>query len=439
MDYKIEKISSNQMKLEVTVSAEEYQASLKKSFEKNREMFQIQGFRKGKAPYEMVKRKFGVEALYEDADNFSLNDSYFKIVEENKIESVDYPQIDITDRSEEEGLKYTAIVDVIPEFVLPEINGMEVPKHDHPFSETDVDNEMEAMREKNSRLLSKAEGSAAEKGDHVSIDFDGTVDGVAFDGGASQDFDLELGSGSFIGNFEEQLEGLKVGEEKDVVVTFPEAYGVDELNGKEAIFKVKLNGIKTKELPELNDEFASEVSEFETVEELRGDLHKRMKEDYDKHMEDAARESALTALVEKTDIDVPNALVERQLDNMVKDLVQRLSYQGLDLKTYYQLTGSTEESSREQMKENAVKRAKTDLVIDKLIENSEVETTEDELIELAKEYAKMYSQDEKFSEQLLKTNKSGLEHDVKLKKVLADLVTKVTFVDGHDPMAHHEE
>lgn len=439
MDYKIEKISSNQMKIEVTVSAQEYQDSLKKSFEKNRDFFQIQGFRKGKAPYEMVKRKFGVESLYEDADNFALNESYFKIVEENKVESVDYPEIDITERSEEAGLKYTAIVDVVPEFELPEANGLEVPRHDHPFSEADVDRELEAMRSKNARLLPKADGLAAEKGDHVSIDFDGSVDGAAFDGGKAEDFDLELGSGSFIGNFEEQVEGLKVGEEKDVVVTFPEAYGVDELNGKEAVFKVKVNGIKTKELPELNDEFASEVSEFETVEELRGDLHKRMKADYDKHMEDAAREGALTALVEKTEISVPKALVERQLDNMVKDLEQRLTYQGLDLKTYYQLTGTSEESSREQMRENAVKRAKTDLVVDKLIAGSDVEATEDEMKELAKEYAKMYSQDDKFAEQLIKTNQAGLEHDVKLKKVLADLVSKVTFVEGHDHMAHDAE
>lgn len=439
MDYKIEKVSSNQVKVEVTLTAEEYQDSLKKSFEKNREYFQIQGFRKGKAPYQMVKKKFGVEALYEDADNFALNDSYFKIVEENKIDAVDYPAIDITDRSEETGLKYTAVVDVIPEFELPSVEGMEVVKHDHPFSEADVDSELEKMREQNSRLLPKAEGEAAAKGDHVSINFDGSVDGVAFDGGKAEDYDLELGSGSFIGNFEEQLEGLKVGEEKDVVVTFPESYGVENLNGKEAVFKVKLNGIKVKELPELNDEFASEVSEFETVEELRGDLHKRMKEDYNKHMEDAAREGALTALVEKTEIAVPKALIEHQLDNMVRDLEQRLSYQGLDLKTYYELTGTSEETSREQMRGNAEKRAKTDLVVDKLIQDSAVEATEEELKELAKEYSVMYSQDDKFADQLLASNKSGLEHDVKLRKVLADLVTKVTFVEGHDHMAHDAE
>ena len=436
MDYKIEKVSSSKLKIEVTVSPEEYQAHLKQSYEKNKEYFQVQGFRKGKAPYNMVKKKFGAEALYEDADNFALNESYFKIIEESKLAPVDYPQIDIKDRSEEAGLTYTAEVEIIPEFDLPDYNGMEVARHEHPFLESDVDTELENMRGQNARLLSREDGQAAEKGDFVTLDFDGSIDGEAFDGGKAEGYELELGSGSFIGNFEEQLEGLRVGDEKDVVVTFPENYGVDHLNNKEATFKVKIHDIKFKEMPELNDEFASEVSEFETVEELRGDLHKRMKADYDKHMEEAAREGALTTLVEKTEIEVPQALVERQLDMMIKDLEQRLSYQGMDLKTYYDLTGSNEAATREQMQDNAVKRAKTDLVVEKLIEVSGVEASDEEVMELAKEYAKAYNQDDAFAETLVKSNRDGVEHDVQLKKVLSQLVEKVTFVEGHDHAAH---
>ncbi|MFB0957470.1 MAG: trigger factor [Clostridiaceae bacterium] len=437
MDYKIEKVSSNKLKFDVTVSKEEYQAHLKQSFEKNREYFQIQGFRKGKAPYEMVKRKFGVEALYEDADNFALNESYFKIIQESKLDPVDYPQIDITDRSEEEGMKYTAVVEIVPEFTLPEVDGLEVVQHNHPFSEADVDAELERMRGEGSRLVSREEGQAAEKGDFVNLDFDGSIDGVAFDGGKSEGYELELGSGSFIGNFEEQLEGLKVGDEKDVVVTFPEQYGVDHLNGKEATFKVKINDVKYKELPELNDEFASEVSEFETVEELRGDIHRRMKEDHTRHMEEAAREGALNSLVEKTELEVPKALVERQLDLMLKDLEQRLSYQGMKLETYFELTGSTEAATRDQMRDNAVRRAKSELVIEKMLDQSALEVTEEEILELAKEYAKAYNQDEKFAETLVQSNKEGVQRDVKLKKVLDELVSKVKFVEGQDPMAHN--
>lgn len=436
MDYKIERISSSRLKIEVTLSAEEYQENLKKSYEKNREFFQVQGFRKGKAPYDMVKRKFGVETLYEDADNFALNDSYFNIVEENKLAPVDYPQIDIQERSETEGMKFTAEVEVIPEFELPDYNGMEVSRHEHPFSEADVDARLEEMRSQNSRLISREESEAAQKGDHVNLDFDGYVGGEPFAGGKAEGYDLELGSGSFIGNFEEQLEGLKVGDEKDVVVTFPDNYGEESLNGKEATFKVKINDIKYKEMPELDDEFASEVSEFETVEELRGDLHREMKEDYDRHMEEAAREGALMTLVEKTEIEVPGALVERQLDMMMKDLEQRLSSQGMDLNTYYQITGADETKAREQMRENAQKRAKTDLIVDKLIESAGYEATKEEMLELAKTYAKQYNQDEKFAETLIKSNGEGLQHDVKLKKVLDDLVGKVKFVEGHDHMAH---
>lgn len=430
MDYNIEKIASNRLKIEVTISAEEYQQNLKKSYEKNKEYFEVQGFRQGKAPYAMVKRKFGVEALYEDADNFALNESYFKIVEENDVEAVDYPEIDIQERSEEVGMKYTAEVEIIPEFELADYNGMEVVKHDHPFSEADVDAELENMRTQNARLISREEDEVSQKGDSVNIDFDGYVDGEQFEGGQAESYELELGSGSFIGNFEEQLEGLKAGEEKDVVVTFPENYGVDTLNNKEATFKVKVNDIKYKELPELDDEFASEISEFETVEELRGDLHKRMKESYDNHMEEAAREGALTTLVEKTEIDVPNALVERQLDMMIKDLEQRLMQQGMDLKTYYEITGSTEADSKEQMKDNAVKRAKTDLIIEKLVEEMNPEITDEEVMDLAKDYAKAYNQDEEFAETLIQSNRAGVEHDVKLKKVLAELVSKVKFIDA---------
>lgn len=430
MDYNIEKISSNRLKIEVTISAEEYQQNLKQSYEKNKEFFEVQGFRLGKAPYAMVKRKFGVEALYEDADNFALNESYFKIVEENDVQAVDYPEIDIKERSEEIGMKYTAEVEIIPEFELADYNGMEVVKHDHPFSEADVDAELENMRTQNARLISREEDEVSQTGDSVNIDFDGYVDGEQFEGGQAESFELELGSGSFIGNFEEQLEGLKAGEEKDVVVTFPEDYGVDTLNNKEATFKVKINDIKYKELPELDDEFASEISEFETVEELRGDLHKRMKKSYDEHMEEAAREGAITTLVENTEIEVPNALVERQLDMMLQDLEQRLMQQGMDLKMYYEITNSSEADSKEQMRDNAVKRAKTDLIVEKLIEQINPEVTDEEVMDLAKEYAKAYNQDDEFAETLIKSNRVGVEHDVKLKKVLDELVSKVKFVDA---------
>lgn len=436
MDYKVEKLGKNRVKLEVTVSAEVYNEAIQKSFEKNREYFQIQGFRKGKAPFGMVKKRYGVEAFYEDADMIALNDAYIKILDDENINPVSQPDVDIVERGEGKDFKFIIEVDTIPEFDLPDFKGMEVEKHVHEFEESVVDAELESMREQNARIKSDTEKNL-EKGDIAVFDFAGTIDGKEFDGGTAENYELEIGSGSFIGNFEDQMEGMKVGDEKDVVVTFPEKYGVPELDGKEATFKVKLNDVKIKELPELDDDFASEVSEFDTLDELRGDVHKRLKADYDKHMEDAASEGALNKAVEMTDIELPKAMIDRQVDIMINELGQKLSMQGMDLAQYFTLTGSDEEKTREMMRPNAERRAKTDLVIQKIMEVNKVEATDEELSQLAKDYAKMYNQDEKFEKMILESNKAGLEHDVKLKKVLKDLVDNAKFVDnGHD---HHHE
>lgn len=259
---------------------------------------------------------------------------------------------------------------------------------------------------------------------------------MEFQGGSAENFELEIGSGSFIGDFEEQMEGMKVGEEKDVVVSFPEKYGVAELDGKEANFHVKLNDIKVKELPELDDDFASEVSEFDTLDELRGDLHKKLKADYDRHMEEVARESALSKAVDLTELELPNGIIDRQVDIMLNELSQKLSMQGMDLKQYFELTNSTEEKTRESMRPNAEKRAKTDLVINKLMDELNFEASEEEVSNLAKDLTKQYNQDEKFEKMILENNKEGLIHDVKLKKVLNYLVENADFVEGEHEEGH---
>ncbi len=436
MEYKIEKLSSNKVKINVTVPAEEYGKALKKSYEKNKEYFQVQGFRKGKAPYEMVKRRYGVESLYEDADNFALNDSYFKIVTDENIKIAGQPMIDIVSRAENEPFVYTAEVEVVPEFEVADYNGMEVERHEHPWDESLVDEELENMRKQNARIKTREEGEAVENGDTVNLDFKGFIDDVAFKGGEAAGHELEIGSGSFIGNFEEQLIGLKVGEEKDVIVSFPEKYGVEELNGKEATFKVKINDIKVKELPELDDDFASEVSEFETVEELRGDIKKKMKEDHDQHMEDAAKDAVLVTVAEKTELEVPEAIVESEIDNMLKDLEQKLMYQGMNLDTYYKMINMDEKAARESMKKDAAKRAKVNLVMEKLLAASDYQPSEEEIKAMAEKYQKQYNADEKFAERLLENNKEGLISDVKFHKILSDMVSKVKWVEGHHDHDH---
>lgn len=442
MEYNIEKTGKSSIKIEVTVPAEVYNEALKKSFEKNREYFHVEGFRKGKAPYGMVKKRYGVEALYEDADNIVLNDTYFNIIKDEDLKPVDYPKIDITERGENKEFKYTAEVETEPEFDLPDFKGMKVEKHVHPFDESSVDDRLSEMREQNARILSKPEKDL-EKGDTAVFDFEGTIDGKEFQGGSADNYELEIGSGSFIGNFEEQMEGMKVGEEKDVTVTFPEKYGVPELNGKEAVFHVKLNDIKVKELPELDDEFASEVSEFETLDELRGDVSKNLKADYDKHMEDAAREGALSKAVDMTEIEIPSAMVDRQVDRMINELGQKLQMQGMEMKQYFEMAGSDEEATREMMRPNALRRAKTDLVVEKLIKDLKVEAADEELKAIAEDYSKLYGQDDKFTEMLLTSNREGIEHDVKLKKVLDHLVENAEFVEpsehDHDHEGHDHE
>ena len=431
MEFNIEKISSNKVKINVTVPAEDYAKALKKAYEKNRDFFQVQGFRKGKAPYEMVKRKYGIEALYEDADNFTLNDSYFKIVNDEDLKVAGQPVVEIQSRGENEPFIYSAEVEIIPEFEVAAYEGLEVPRHEHPWDESAVDDELETMREQNARITPKAEGEAIAIGDTVNLDFEGFIDGVPFQGGKAAGHDLEIGSGSFIGNFEDQLVGLKVDDEKDVVVAFPEKYGVDELNGKEATFKVKINDIKVKELPELDNDFASEVSEFETVEDLRGDLSRKMREEYDLHMAESAKEAVLNAVTDKTELDVPEAIVENEIDNMLKDLEMKLSYQGMNLEGYYNMMGLSEANARETMKTDAARRAKTNLIIDKLVANSDYEATDEDIRAIADKYAKQYKQDEKFAQRLIDNNKSGLINDIKLQKILDDMTAKVKWVEGH--------
>lgn len=429
MDYKIENMENNIVKIDVTVSAEDFKGALKKSYEKNKEYFSIQGFRPGKAPYAMVVKRYGVEPLLEDAANIAINESYPQIVEEKKINVVDMPEIDITNIGDNEEFKYTAKVAVLPEFNLPEYKGLKAEKHDHPFDENIVEEEIKKLQQQSARIQKKEADEAIEDGDIVKFDFEGKIDGVPFEGGKADNYELTIGSKSFIGNFEEQMVGLKAGEEKDVVVTFPEEYGQENLNGKEAVFHVKINEISKKILPEIDDDFASEVSEFETLDDLRNDISKKKKEEYEKHMEEAAKENALTALVNATDLEVPAPMVERQIDNILRDMEQRLSYQGINLKQYYELLGTDEAKTRESVKDGAKKRVKTDLVMDKLIEKLAYAPTEEEVKELAESYAKQYGAegDEKMINMLLEGSKANLEHDVKVQHALKELVSNVKF------------
>ncbi|HEY5524059.1 MAG TPA: trigger factor [Clostridium sp.] len=426
MEAKMEKIEVNLVKIEVRVEAEKFTEALKKSYNKNKAHYTVQGFRNGKVPMSMVKKFYGIEVLFEDAINFAIDDTYGKVLDENNIKPVDYPNIDVVEVGEGKDLIYTAEITVYPEVKLGEYKKLDVKKPVYEVKDEDIEKELKVMQEKNSRVETKTEGTV-EKGNIAVIDFKGSVDGVVFEGGEGTAYSLEIGSGSFIDNFEDQLIGATVGEKREVKVTFPENYGKEELNGKEAIFEVTVNEIKVKELPELDDEFSKEVSEFDTLEEVKEDIKKKMEES---NKDKALREfenAVIAAAVESSEIELPQVMIEKEINGMVSDLENRLKQQGLTLEQYMEFTGSSVEKMRDYMKTNAEAKVKADLVLEEIGKAENIEATEEEVKEKALELAKMYSasEHEKMAEMLLNSQKPMIEKDIIIEKTIKVLTDNI--------------
>lgn len=422
MEAKMEKIDTNVVKFEVTVEAKEFQKALTKAYNKNVKKFNVPGFRKGKVPMAIVKQYYGVGALMEDAINFAIEASYPQTLSENNIIPVDYPKVDILTAEEGKDFVYTAEVTVYPEVQLGEYKGLKVEKPSYSISDEEINAKLKEMQEKNARIESK-EDAAIEKGNLAVIDFKGFIDGEAFQGGEGADYTLEIGSGTFIDNFEDQLVGAKIGDKVEVNVTFPENYGKEELNGKPAKFEVTVKDIKIKELPALDDEFAKEVSEFDTLAEVKEDITKKLEEANKAREEREYEEAIINAVVENAKVEVPEVMVNKEIDSMVKSLEQRLQYQGLTLDQYFQFTGTDADKMRDYMKENAAKKVKTDLVLEAVEKAENIEVTEEELKAKAEEVAKMYSAgDEKMINLLLENQKEALTTDVKAGKTIKLLV-----------------
>ena len=426
MEVKMEKIETNVVELEIRVEAAKFNEALNKAFKKNQKKFNVPGFRKGKVPMQMVKKYYGVEVLLEDAINIAMDESYPEALKNNEISPVDYPEINVVEVGEGKDLVYTAKVTVYPEVELGEYKGVEVEKVSYPVLEEEVDKRLTSMQEKNARVETKAEGTV-EKGNIAVIDFKGYIDGVAFEGGEGKDYSLEIGSGTFIGDFEDQIVGLAAGESKDVNVAFPENYGKEDLNGKPAKFEVTVKEIKVKELPELDDEFAKEVSEFDTIAEVKDDVRKNITEANAEREKKEFEEAVINKVVDNAKVEIPEVMITKELESMIKDLEQRLQYQGLTLEQYYQFTGNTEESMKDYMKETAAKKVKTDLVLEAVSKKEAIEATEEELKEKAIEVAKMYSagEAEKMADLILKSQASALKHDAVIEKTVKLLVENV--------------
>ena len=375
----VEKVEKNVVSFEFTLSAEEFEKAIEKAYRKNVGKIAVQGFRKGKAPRQIIERYYGKEIFYEDAINIALPDAYDKAIAENGVQPVDQPEIDIKGEIVKgSDIVFTAKVTVKPEFEMGEYKGISAEKVTYRTLKKDVDAEIEKLRERNSRIV-PVEDRKVKKNDIVNIDFEGFTDGVAFEGGKGENFDLTIGSGQFIPGFEDQLVGAEIGAEVEVNVTFPEEYHAEDLKGKPAMFKVKVNSIKVKELPELDDEFAKDVSEFDTLEELQKDTKEKLTNANKERAAHETEENVINAVCEATEIDIPEAMIETQIQNMIRDFDMQMRYQGMELKQYMQYTGMTMEMLKEQFKEEAGKRVKTSLVLEKVCELEGIKATKTDI------------------------------------------------------------
>jgi trigger factor len=419
MKAKVEKLETNVIKLEIRVEAEKFDAALTKAYNKNKSRYNIPGFRKGKVPMAMVKKFYGVEAFYDDAVNFAIDESYPATLSEENIRPVDYPQIDIVELGEGKELVYTAVVTTYPEIELGEYKGLDVKKAVYEVEESEIEKQITEMQEKNARIEIKKEGNVA-KGDIAVIDFKGYIDGDVFEGGEGSDYSLEIGSGTFIDNFEDQLIGLAVGDKKEVNVSFPESYGKDDLNGKAAMFEVEIKSLKVKELPELDDEFAKDVAAVDSFAELKENLKNTLEKNNNEKAEREFEEAVISAIIENSKMDIPEAMVSKEIDAMMQDLEGRLKYQGLSLDQYMEFTGNTTEKMRDFMKENAERKVKADLVLESVSKAEDIKATEEQLNTRALELGKIYGpkDPEKMAKILVKSQKEMIEKDIVIENTL---------------------
>ena len=424
-----EKKEGNEGLLKVTVPAEKVNKALDQAFKKVVKQINVPGFRKGKVPRPIFEQRFGVEALYQDAVDILLPEAYGEAIEETKINPVAQPEINVTQIEKGKDFEFEATVTVEPEVKLGDYKGLEIEKQDSELTDQDLQDEIDHSLGHLADMVVKEDG-AVEEGDTVNIDFDGYVDGEQFEGGQADGYDLEIGSGSFIPGFEDQLVGVKTGEEKDVVVTFPEEYHAEELAGKEATFKTKVNEIKYKEVPELTDEIANELdSDANSVDEYKENLRKRLSEQKAQDAENVEKEEAINKVTENTTIDIPQAMIDTELDRMVQEFGQRIQQQGLDLQTYFQISGQDESQLREQMKDDAEQRVKTNLTLSAIADEEKIEVTDEDI---DKELEKMSSQFNISVEDIKQTlgNTDIIKNDVRIQKVIDLLRDNAKYVDS---------
>ncbi|WP_156291214.1 trigger factor [Oceanobacillus salinisoli] len=422
MSAKWEKQEGNKGVLTFEVPAEEFDKALDQAFKKVVKDVQIPGFRKGKIPRPIFEKRFGVEALYQDAVDIALPDAYRKAIDETDIFPIAQPEIDIEQIEKGKDLIFTANVEVKPEVTLGEYKGLEVEEQSVEVTDEDVEEEINRLRDRHAELVVKEEGEI-EEGDTAVIDFEGFLDGEAFEGGKGENHSLEIGSGQFIPGFEEQLVGKKAGDDTEVKVTFPEDYHSEELAGKEATFKVKIHEVKYKELPELDDEFAKDVDdEAETLDGLKKKKREQLEEERKQNADNEKRQQLIEKASENAEIDVPEAMVETELDQMVREFEQNLQMQGMTMEMYSQFSGQDEDALKEQMKDDAEKRVKTNLTLEAIAKEENLEVSEEDVNEELEKMASMYGIEAQQLIPMLGGNTDTIKNDILMRKAIDFLV-----------------
>ncbi|MCI5938037.1 MAG: trigger factor [Eubacterium sp.] len=429
MSYTVENLEKSMAKLTITVSAETFEEAMVKSYNKNKKNINLQGFRKGKAPRKMIEKMYGPEVFYEDAANFAIPDAYEEAAKDSGLEIVSRPEIDVVEIGKGKDFVFTATVATKPEVTLGEYKGIEVEKKEVKVMAADVNAELDRIREQNSRMVT-VENRGVKKDDTAVIDFEGFVDGEPFQGGKGTDYPLVIGSHSFIDNFEDQLVGKKVGEEVEVNVTFPEDYHEEALKGKPAMFKVTVKEIKVKELPKLDDEFASDVSEFETLKEYKASIKKNLTE---RRKEEAKREKenkVIEQVVENITVEIPEPMIDEQVRQMIQEFASRIQQQGIGIDQYMQMTGMTADALMAQMRPDAEKRIKTRLALEAVVAAEGIKATAKDVDKEIENMASMYQMEvEKVKEMIGDYEKEQIASDLAVQKAIEFLAKQAVEVE----------
>ncbi len=430
MSVQVEKLEHNMAKLTIEIEAEKLEAAMKKAYNKNKNSFNIPGFRKGKVKYEVVKKMFGPSVFYNDAADFLLQEEYPNAIDECGEDVVSSPTVDIVQIEEGKPFIFTAEVALKPAVKLPEYKGIEVTKADLEVTEEDLEKELEKELKNNARTVDVTDRAAADE-DTVDIDFDGYCDGEQFDGGKSEGYSLKLGSHSFIDTFEDQIVGHNIGDEFDVNVTFPENYQAAELAGKPAVFKVKLNGIKAQEIPAADDDFAQDVSEFDTLEEYKNSLKEKLAQTKAENAKRDQRDEAIQKIADGCEIDIPDAMIDTQTNSMINEIAQNLAQQGIPMSMYYQVTNTTEESLKAQYRGQAEQQIRVALALEAIAEAEGIEVSDEDVNAELEKMAENYGMDPKtLLEIATDSDKNNIRLDKKNEKAVDRVMESVVEVDA---------